>query len=298
MPINNDEKIKVIYISGMGRSGSTLIDLILSTSNKIFSVGEIYKHKQLKNDNFICACGDKFNDCKFWGNFNLNKNYFNIINRVNYRDYLNIINYLYNPFNSKISLNKKSDNYGILKKVTELIPKETEYILDSSKELGRLIELTNDSRFDVYNINIVRDGRAVANSFNSKTQSHGKNYFASLFKWILMNTLIFKYIKRSKVNSLNISYDSFCLESEKYIKKLNKFLNINISNNYIEIARNMDYHCMGGNRLSHKENRAKIAGITIDEKWKTQRNKFTRIMSTGISYFFNKKWVYTKKINI
>jgi len=35
------EKIKVVYIGGVGRSGSTLIDLLAGQADGFFSVGEI-----------------------------------------------------------------------------------------------------------------------------------------------------------------------------------------------------------------------------------------------------------------
>ena len=63
------KKIKVIYISGIGRSGSTLLDIILSTSEKVFSVGEIFKYNQMLRENIKCSCGKKVKDCSFWKDF-------------------------------------------------------------------------------------------------------------------------------------------------------------------------------------------------------------------------------------
>lgn len=93
------DKIKVIYISGIGRSGSTLLDLLISTNDSVFSVGEIYKYNELKKRNIECSCGNKFNKCIFWKNFVNNKT--KIINRMNLKDYLKMINFLLNPLSKK-----------------------------------------------------------------------------------------------------------------------------------------------------------------------------------------------------
>lgn len=286
-----NNKIKIIYISGIGRSGSTLLDLLISTSNDVFSVGEIYKFNEMINENVCCSCGEIFNECSFWSNFKT-KDY-NLVNRYNLKDYLSTILFLLNPLSKNLKFKEKSNNFEIFNEINKRRNVET-YILDSSKDLVRLIELSQDERFDVYNISVFRDGRAVANSFNSKTQSHGKNYFLSLLKWIFVNIALIKFQKKSNIKSLNVSYDKFCENPMYYLKEIEKFVGIDIPSNYIEIAKNMDYHNIGGNRLRLKENRAKLEAIKIDNKWQYQQNFCTKSVATVLTFVFNKKWVFGK----
>jgi hypothetical protein len=59
--------IKVIYIAGWGRSGSTLIDGILGQVPGLVSVGEIkfiWERGFLQNRR--CSCGERFLECPFW----------------------------------------------------------------------------------------------------------------------------------------------------------------------------------------------------------------------------------------
>ena len=59
--------LSVIYISGEGRSGSTLLDRILGILEGVSSFNEIYelwKHGFLGNGK--CACGQEIKACSFW----------------------------------------------------------------------------------------------------------------------------------------------------------------------------------------------------------------------------------------
>ena len=59
--------LSIIYISGEGRSGSTLLDRILGTLEGVSSFNEIYelwKHGFLEDGK--CACGKEIKVCSFW----------------------------------------------------------------------------------------------------------------------------------------------------------------------------------------------------------------------------------------
>ncbi len=57
----------MIYIAGGGRSGSTLLDRILTTSPGIVSVGELrYIWTASMRHDEKCGCGDPFSECDFW----------------------------------------------------------------------------------------------------------------------------------------------------------------------------------------------------------------------------------------
>jgi Sulfotransferase family len=59
--------VSVIFLAGMGRSGSTIVDQLLGAQPGYFSGGEldkIWKYGVLEN--WLCACGDPFWSCAFW----------------------------------------------------------------------------------------------------------------------------------------------------------------------------------------------------------------------------------------
>ena len=58
---------KVVFIAGMGRSGSTLISRLLDRAEGVCAVGELcYLWDQGIVMNRLCGCGEPFADCPFW----------------------------------------------------------------------------------------------------------------------------------------------------------------------------------------------------------------------------------------
>jgi hypothetical protein len=57
----------VLFIGGLGRSGSTLLELILGQSDDVCALGEVDHRweRGLGNDE-RCGCGQQFSDCVFW----------------------------------------------------------------------------------------------------------------------------------------------------------------------------------------------------------------------------------------
>ena len=57
----------VLFIGGLGRSGSTLLDRMLGRLDDVWSVGELVHlwERGLKENN-RCGCGQPFADCQFW----------------------------------------------------------------------------------------------------------------------------------------------------------------------------------------------------------------------------------------
>lgn len=59
--------VKVLYIGGTGRSGSTILDNILGQIPGFFSVGELrYLWERGMVDNRLCGCGRPFRECPLW----------------------------------------------------------------------------------------------------------------------------------------------------------------------------------------------------------------------------------------
>ena len=65
--MRNDDKIKVLYIAGSGRSGSTILNAILGQVDGFFAGSEIrgvWDCGVLENRN--CGCGERFWHCDVW----------------------------------------------------------------------------------------------------------------------------------------------------------------------------------------------------------------------------------------
>ncbi|WP_226634517.1 sulfotransferase [Novosphingobium profundi] len=63
-------QITVLYVGGVGRSGSSLIERLLDTHPEVVSLGEIHQIFSTWLDfdkRQLCGCGEEFQNCPFWG---------------------------------------------------------------------------------------------------------------------------------------------------------------------------------------------------------------------------------------
>ena len=56
----------VIYIAGYGRSGSTILDMLLGMHPTIFGAGEVTSIFDQWLQNGICSCKRSCKECVFW----------------------------------------------------------------------------------------------------------------------------------------------------------------------------------------------------------------------------------------
>jgi len=66
LPRDAAKPVKVLYIGGCGRSGSTLLDRMLGQVPGVCSLGELTHLWRALLDNAECGCGAAIRDCPFW----------------------------------------------------------------------------------------------------------------------------------------------------------------------------------------------------------------------------------------
>jgi hypothetical protein len=61
------DRTRVLFVGGLGRSGSTVLELILAQSPDVCAVGEVVHlwERALRGDE-RCGCGERFSACDFW----------------------------------------------------------------------------------------------------------------------------------------------------------------------------------------------------------------------------------------
>lgn len=60
--------MKILFITGFGRSGTTIVDSILGQVDGFFSLGEAqYVWDRGLQRNLLCGCGERFRECPLWG---------------------------------------------------------------------------------------------------------------------------------------------------------------------------------------------------------------------------------------
>jgi hypothetical protein len=303
----NDEKVKLIYFAGVGRSGSTILGFIIGSAPEVQNCGELalfnrankgdyLNDKILKFEKNGCSCGKLSNECPFWNKITNKiksieqKDGVYTGRQVSFRNRLSFFIKILLPF-YKFPRNKnvKSYDYFLIKTImneAKITHPFVRYALDTSKSIHRLHWLAQHTCLDVRVIFLIRDGRGY---INSRLKNNPKEYLRSLRMWIKNNFMIMRYLKKENIPYYRLSYERFCMDPEKYLRSINKFLNINILENYTEAVRQKVFHVAAGNptRLNIKN----FKGIKLDNKWKTDLPFFKRIFASIVLYPFHKLWL-------
>ena len=284
---------KIIYIIGAGRSGTTLLDIILGNNPKLFSAGELNRFP-IRNG----ACpniGKETAAYKYWEAFKtdflshhkdyrldeINKN---LINKYEYHSaILRII------FGSKSS--KSRERYvdylrNFFDTLSEKVDKEI--IVDSSKYPCRGYFISQLYKSDISFIYIKRNPVDVSHSFAKKDlEQPPKSWFmTNLYLFCvnhLCNYILYKVKNNSKV--VRIKYDSLVADPVQTLTTIQEALNIDLSHS-IEIIKNDDYLFPGllfdGNRLRMKEK------IKLEKKDNSKPRKLS--FKDKITMLFNSSW--------
>lgn len=145
-----DQPINVIFILGMGHSGTTLTDIILGSHSQITSMGamESYERFFAAAEKERCTCGKRIIDCEFW---------------IEVQRQIEAGGERW-PVDLKaksISFEKNVSTF--LRTVLNVSGKS--WICDSSKNGARLERYQSSACFNVFTVYVIRDPRAVAFSW-------------------------------------------------------------------------------------------------------------------------------------
>lgn len=165
--------MKVLYIAGWGRSGSTILDNILGQVKGVFSLGELrYVWDRGCLENRLCSCNAPFRNCEVWkeivsrafGGFDSADAYRMLVLRDRCDHARNLVlgrRMDSGPFRTyRSALHRLYDAISVVS--------GAELIVDSSKAPthGRLLQ--DLPGLDVHVLHLIRDPRAVAYSWQRK----------------------------------------------------------------------------------------------------------------------------------
>ncbi len=302
---------KIIYILGGGHSGSTLLDMILGSTDESFSVGELmyfdyykgYKHENLHRlvDGRLCTCEKLIDECPIWSQINF-EHTDNVPKHESAGDSIKILLNLINPFEKwakfKIAYGRNREVYSRVFSEAQKSKPKLRFIVDSSKDPRRLYELVNDTNIGPENlavIHLVRDGRGYIYSYQKGERLEVgralRGTLVCMLEWIVVNLISVLLIKKHRLNAFSMSYDRFAEDPNSSLVKLGEFLNLDIGvDSVIERINSSVYHNLHGNPIRQRQ----ITSIRRDVKWRTFFSPLKRVLLTVILYPFNRVWVYPK----
>lgn len=174
-----DERIKVLFIAGSTRSGSTLLERMLGQMADYFAIGEADRiwHGGV-GENWLCGCGAPFRDCSFWRDVMAET--FSADLGVQLEDMPRLARQVCRgrlwPFVAWPGLRSARRDASI-KQYTRVLARlyaaihrhaGCEVIVDATKGAYHAFLLNSVAELDVRIIHLVRDSRAVAHSWRRK----------------------------------------------------------------------------------------------------------------------------------
>jgi hypothetical protein len=204
------DKIKVVYILGEGRSGTTLLDRLLGQIEGFVSTGEVSLiWKWGFAENLLCGCGQPFRDCPFWAG--VVERCIGSVDQIQVNRMLDLkASLLRTRHLHRLLLPRRRTQYGqelaayghVLGDLYQAIRDASgcRLIVDSSKNVLYGLVLNRLPNVDLHVVHLVRDSRAVAYSWQRKRvrpEVHNKDAFMDTFSpgscardWLIKNALI------------------------------------------------------------------------------------------------------------
>jgi len=272
-------KATVIYIMGEGRSGSTLLDLLLSNQKSLFGTGELWTFfEEDYSVQGFCSCGHSVSNCEFWSSVKneLTKKYGDeiLLEHRKLREIYDKTQWL--PFRLLgMQWNNFSKYCNQLTSIFDIISalSNKKFIIDSSKQIGRAYNLLVCPEINVKLIHLVRDGRGVIWSRkrdfirnpNLDRAFFRKSTVYNSFIWLTKNYFA-KYLqKKFPTRYLLVRYEEFVKTPQVELIKISKFCGFDYT--YGLVFESDQYgikHQIGGN-LRTRSN--KDMNLNLDDEW-------------------------------
>jgi Sulfotransferase family len=234
-----NDRTKVLYVVGLGRSGSTILANSLGQIGGFFSAGElnfIWKHNVLENR--LCGCGRPFHECPVWTK--VMDEAFGGMDRVDARELIRLQSSGARTRHIPLMLTAPGERvlrerlgtfllntgrlYGAVRSVTG-----SRVVVDSSKEpaYGYAVSMIEDVDFRV--LHLIRDPRATAYSWlkrkpqpdtETREYMHRMGPATSSALWDSWNASAETLWRRTPGRYLRLRYEDFVADPRRSFERI------------------------------------------------------------------------------
>lgn len=281
--------LPVVFIAGVGRSGSTLLDLCLNGMDSVATVGELrFLWENGYRQNVLCGCGTPFRDCTVWratmahafvhGPADLAA----IERDKSAVDRWRHLPRLLFPTLRDGRFRERLCRYGdTLRRViaAAAVVQNATVVVDSSKDPTHGLILAHTPGIDLRVVHLVRDPRAAVFS-RSRLRRRPEivdeirymprqSTLESAFEWVLLNRLS-ERVAASARRSIRLRYDELTAAPSESLARLRAALDLPESGTPFIDDRRVRFsenHSIAGNPIRFQQ-----GAITIesDEAWQSE----------------------------
>jgi hypothetical protein len=252
------DDLKVVYITSMGHSGSTLLDLLISAHSRVASVGEIKNLVSLREPGCSCQARTVW-ECPFWAR----------VGRV-FEASTGV------PLRQARILDDADPEYGthnreLFRAVAGITGKNV--IVDSSKSTERLRRLLRSGAVELFVIHLVRGPQGVAYSFIRKGRSWPRIAFRHGRRAVQVERLLGDHPR------LTIAYEDLAERPVGVLETVMQTLGLSFEPGQLRWAERERHNCEG-NRMRKSTDSA----IRPDVAWRTSLTQWQKAAIPFLSF--------------
>jgi hypothetical protein len=302
--------VRVLYIGGIGRSGTTLLNRLLGELPGVCAIGEtvnLWRQGILRNEK--CSCGQPFYSCSFWQEVGALA--FNGWHRVDLesvfagqaesprfkyaREASLAPAFLKPPFvkGSQSRIEALTLLYMQLYSAISQVS-GCPVVVDASKHASLLSKLRRHKPLDITVIHLIRDSRGVAYSWakmqrrpESENPTSFMDKFSVAHSAMLWNTYnaSFCSLRRSDIKYLRVRYEDLMRAPERWLREIAKLARIAseaqaftfLGDGYANLMRS---HCIAGNPMRFQSGRL---AIHEDDEWRSVLPRRSQVVVTSLT---------------
>lgn len=282
---------RVLYIGGVGRSGTTVLERALGELPGFRVLGEtVHLWQRALVDDELCGCGRPFSDCPFWGA--VGQRAFGGWDRVDAREVLELkrsvdrnryLGRLAAPRLPADVAARVARYVGLYRRVYDAVAEVTGagVLVDSSKHASLAFCLRWDPSLDLRVLHAVRDVRGVAYSWTKGTRrpeaTSGRTSFmptyspaSTALRWDLQNSA-FGLLARRGTPTRRVRYEEFVADPRGVLAQIAAFAGQPVTQEGLSFASGTSVeltaqHTVSGNPVRFSTGRVPLRR---DEAWRT-----------------------------
>lgn len=282
--------VKVIYITGVGRSGSTLLGNVLGQGDQVSNCGELgllWQRGLLNNE--PCGCGKPFGQCEVWQPVVQALQTESLVDEA--RQMAAALEQIGHTrrFVSYL-LFGISANPNVIQRLGLLYPAiqralDAKVLVDTSKWPAYALLMGQLPALEVLYIHLVRDPRAVAFSYQRRKQRpetgepmQQMGHVKTGALWLVWNLFIelFALFGRFHGRKVRVHYEDFVQDPEKYTREILAQAGCSVDVIFLEGPALVlqPGHTVSGNPDRFKTG---LTEIRMDAAWEKQMPGFSRL---------------------
>jgi hypothetical protein len=311
--LRGERGVSVLFIGGLGRSGSTLLDRLLGQVPALASAGELRDLWQRGvTENRLCGCGSPFLECPFWTD--VGQRGFGGWDRVDAREVISLAHavdrhsrllLLLHPRLSPSFARRLQRYADILGRLYSAVGEAAggRIVIDSSKAPSTAFTLLHVEEIDLRAIHLLRDSRGVAYSWGKKVirpDTPGREVYMHRYdpvriglRWDTRN-LMMERLPRRGVPTARLRYEALVAHPREELRRVLRELDIPFAEEDLGfvhdgVADLGPSHTVMGNPMRMETGPVRLR---LDDAWRTQMARRSSGMVTLLTRPFLRHYGY------